>query len=105
MDVYTGRSVCNCTHLTNFVSQQVSTFSSYVETFVSVTSSVEDLTIRDIAKHLGIFLTLVGVWVVSLVVFTWDQRHRATIDIQQAFEAFDSPNVTEKLAVIGHTGE
>ena len=68
--------MCNCTHLTSFVSQQIEIFSEQGEQFTSVLQSAEDLTLKDVAKSIGIILVLIGIWVFSIVLYGRDLRKR-----------------------------
>ena len=96
-DYEQGYAVCNCTHLTDFSAQQEDTFSEQTSTFTDTVSSVEDLSLTDLAKNWHILTVLVLVWAFCLGLYYRDQRTRKVLVMQYIVKMYRNDKIQSML--------
>lgn len=97
VDVQGGFSVCNCTHLTDFVSEQGSVIAGQAETFTSTVATADDLSVSDLQKNLGIIIVLACVWIFCLFFLLRDKWQRKVDTTVFLFEILFNPQLEAKF--------
>jgi len=97
VDLEGGFSVCNCTHLTGFVSQQKDVLLGQIDTFTSTVATADDLSVSDVQRNIGILVVLFCVWVFCLFFLFRDKWKRKKDTTVFLFEIFEQHKLVAKF--------
>ena len=88
---------CNCTHLTDFAAQQEDLFAEQTSTFIGTSNSVQELTIQDVKKNMGILIVLASIWTFCILTYSWDKRNQEIANIKYLLSISRSAHLIDLL--------